>query len=73
METLLKIKVLQEYTKDAIVDPKDGQLKYTIDKKKYEDVGVITTYIFREINFHTSWNNYPHQVWEKNEDFAQQD
>jgi hypothetical protein len=28
-------------------------------------MGVITTYILQEIWFHTSWIDFPHQVWKK--------
>lgn len=49
METLLKSKGLWQYTKVCILDPSDAQVKVIMDKKKDEVVGVITTYISREI------------------------
>jgi hypothetical protein len=49
METLLKSKGLWKYIKVAIPDPTNAPTKFTIDGKKYEAVGVITTYISREI------------------------
>lgn len=36
-----------------------------VNGKKYEVVGVTTTYISREIRFHSSANNYPNKVWKK--------
>jgi hypothetical protein len=36
----------------VIPDSKDEQLKFTIERKKDEVVGVITTCILREIHFH---------------------
>jgi hypothetical protein len=43
-----------EVYKVVIPDPKDDQVKFVIDGKKDEVVGVITTYISQEIHFHTS-------------------
>lgn len=51
--------------KTAMPDPKDDQHQFVFEKKKDEDVGFITTYISREIHFHTSGLNCPHQVWKK--------
>jgi hypothetical protein len=63
METLLKSKGLWKYTKTVIPDPMDDQMKFVVDGKKDEVVGVITTYISWEIQFHTSGINFPHQVY----------
>jgi len=65
METLLKSKGLWQFTKTAVPDPKDDQQKFVIDGKKDEVVGVITTYISREIRFHTSGIDCPNNVWKK--------
>jgi len=43
---------------------KDDQHKFFIDEKD-EVVGVIMTYISRDIHFHTSMVNYPNVVWKK--------
>jgi hypothetical protein len=43
MDTLLKIKWLWKYTKANVPDPKDDQVNFFIDGKKYEVIGVITT------------------------------
>ena len=45
--------------------PSDAQKKFVIDGKKDEFVGVITTYISCEIQFHTSRIDCPHEVWNK--------
>ena len=37
----------------------------TIEVKKDEVVGVFTTYIVREIHFHTSGIDCPHAIWAK--------
>jgi hypothetical protein len=65
METLLKRKGLWHYTKLIILDPKDDQMKFVINGKKYEDVGVTTTYISHDIHFHTSGIVSPHEVSKK--------
>ena len=65
METLLKRKGLWHFMKTSIVDLMDVDAKFSIDVKKDEVVGVIMTYISREIHFHTSVINYPHAVWTK--------
>jgi hypothetical protein len=57
METLLKSKGLWQYTKVVILDLKDDQVKFVVDGKKDEAIGVITTYISQEIHFHTSKTN----------------
>jgi hypothetical protein len=49
METLWKIKVLWQYTKVVIPDPTDASKNVAMDGKKDEVVGVIMTYILREI------------------------
>jgi hypothetical protein len=49
METLLKSKGLWHYTKVMIPDPTDTHEKFVVDGKKYEAMGVITTYILQEI------------------------
>jgi hypothetical protein len=54
MESLLKIKGLWKYMKILIPDSTANQKKFVVDKKKDEDMGVITTYILQEIWFHTS-------------------
>jgi hypothetical protein len=43
----------------------DDQVKFVVDGKKDEVVGVITTYILWEIRFHMNGINYPHQFWKK--------
>jgi len=58
-------KIIKKYTKDVIPYLKDDQVKFVIDIKKYEFVGVIMTYIYREIFFHTSGVDCPHEVWKK--------
>jgi hypothetical protein len=63
METLLKIKGLWKYIKVVIPNLKDDQIKFDIDRKKYEVVWFITTYISREILFHISGIDCPHEVW----------
>jgi hypothetical protein len=63
IEILLKSKGLWKYTKTVILDPMDDQVKFVIDDKKHEAVGVIMTCISWEIRFHTSGINCPHQVW----------
>jgi hypothetical protein len=45
METLLKIKGLWKYTKTDILEHKVEHVKFVVDGKKYEVVGVIMTYI----------------------------
>jgi hypothetical protein len=45
--------------------PKDDQVIFVIDVKKYEAFGVIMTYISWEIHFHTSGIKFPHEVWKK--------
>jgi hypothetical protein len=65
METLLKSKGLWKYTKVMIPDPTYDQKKFVVDGKKDEVVGVIMTYILREIRFHLSGIDCPHQVWKK--------
>ena len=54
METLLKSKGLWKYMKMTIPETTDAAAKFVINGKKYEAGGVITTYISREIHFHTS-------------------
>jgi len=65
MESLLKSKVLWSFTKTMIPNLKDDKHKFVIDGRKDEVLGVITTYIFREIHFHTSGNDYPNKLWKK--------
>jgi hypothetical protein len=65
METLLKRKGLWQYMKVVIPDPTDDQVKFVVDGKKDEAVGVIMTYISWEIDFHLSGIDCPHQVWKK--------
>jgi hypothetical protein len=43
METLLKSKELFQYTKVEIIDPRDTQTNFVLDRKKDEVVGVIMT------------------------------
>lgn len=62
METLLKTKGLSQNTKIVIPKPIDSHAKFFIDGKKDEEVEVIMTYILREICFHTSAIDYPHEV-----------
>jgi hypothetical protein len=63
METLLKSKGLWKYMKIVILDTTYDQAKIVFDGKKDDVVGVITTYISREIQFHISGIDCPHQVW----------
>ena len=65
METLLKIKGLWKYNNVSISYLTNDQAKFVIDKNKDEAIGVIMTYISRDINFHTSRIDYPHVVWSK--------
>lgn len=65
MEMLLKSKGLWQYTKAVILDLSDASAKFIVDGKKDEPIRVITTYISREIWFHTSGIAYPHEVWKK--------
>ena len=51
--------------KVSIPDLSDDQVKFIIDRKKNEVVGVITTYISYEIQFHMSGVDFPHDVWNK--------
>ena len=62
METLLKGKDLWQYMKVSIPDSSNDQAKFVIDRKKDEVAGVITTYISREMQFHTSGIDCPHEV-----------
>jgi hypothetical protein len=63
METPLKSKILCQYTKIVIPYSTDDQTKFSVDGKKDEVVGFITTYILWEIWFHLSGIDYPHQLW----------
>jgi hypothetical protein len=65
METPLKRKGLWKYTNISIPYPIDDHEKFVVDGKKDKDVGVITTYISWEIQFHLSGIDCPHQVWRK--------
>ena len=65
METSLKSKGLWQYKKAAILDQSNALAKFVINRKKDEVVGVITTYISQEIQFHTSGIDCPHDVWKK--------
>ena len=65
METLLKIKGLWKYNNVAISYLTNDQAKFFIDKNKDEAIGVIMTYISREIRFHIKGINFPHVVWGK--------
>jgi hypothetical protein len=63
METLFKSKGLWQYSKTVIPVLTNNQMKFDVDIKKDEVVGVIMTYISWEIQFHTGGINFPHQVW----------
>lgn len=65
METLLKSKGIQQYTKIVIPDPANAATKFAVDRKKDEVVGGITTYISREIWFHTNGIDCPHAIQKK--------
>ena len=65
MEMLLKSKGLWKYMNTVIPDPFEATVKFLVDEKKDEDVGVIMTYISHEIWFHTSGIDFPHVVWKK--------
>jgi hypothetical protein len=65
METLLKSKGMWWYMNIMIPDPTNNHAKFVVDGEKDEAVGFITNYISREIHFHLSGINYPHQVWKK--------
>ena len=54
METLLKSKGISQYTKAMIPNPSNDLSMSVVDGKKDEDVGLITTYISKEIQFSTS-------------------
>ena len=62
METLLKRKGLWNFKKTAITNPTDVDAKFVINVKNDEIVGVNTTYISREIHFHTSGLDCPHSI-----------
>jgi len=47
----------------VILDLTDAAAKFVIEEKKEEVVGVIMTYILREIHFHISRINCPHDFW----------
>ena len=51
--------------KVSIPNPSNSQEKFVIERKKDEVVGVITTYMSRAIQFHTSGIDFPHEVWKK--------
>jgi len=63
METLLKSKGLWKYTNNVILVLVDAHTKFIIVGKKHEAVEIITTYISREIRFHTSTIDCPHDVF----------
>jgi hypothetical protein len=65
METLMKSKGFLQYTKVSIIDLSNNQVKFIINGYKDEALGVITTYISREIRFHTTGIDFPHEVWKK--------
>ena len=65
METLLKSKGLQKYTKDTIPNSSNASAKFIVDKNKDEAIGVITTYISQYIQFHTTRFNFPHKLQKK--------
>jgi len=65
MKILLKRKVLWQYTTIVIPYLTDTVVKFVIGGKKDEAIGVITTYISREICFHTSRIDGPHEFWNK--------
>ena len=62
METLLKRKALCNFTDIFIAHLMDFDAKFDIDVKKDEFVGVIMTYISKEINFHISGIDFHHVV-----------
>lgn len=62
METILKSKLSWQYMKTMIPNPTDDYEKFVVDGKKDEVVGVITTYISQEIQFHIIGIDFPHQV-----------
>jgi hypothetical protein len=65
MEVLLKSKGLWKYKKTVIPDPIVDWENFDVDGNKDEVVGVIMTYILREIHFHISGIKFPHKVWNK--------
>jgi hypothetical protein len=65
MGTLLNRKGSSKYMKISILDPTYYQEKFIVYGKKDEAVGVIMTYISREIRFHINGIDFPHQVWKK--------
>ena len=65
METLLKSKGIRQYMKTIIPYLKVDQVKFVINEKKYEAIGIITTYISRDIYLHTSKIDCPHEAWKK--------
>ena len=48
-----------------VLDPKDEHNKLIINGKKDKCIGIMTTYISREIYFHISRINYPNQLRKK--------
>ena len=62
METLLKSKILWQFTKATIVGSKDDQHKFIFDKKKDGDIRVNTTHMLKEIHFHSSMINWHYQL-----------
>ena len=61
----MKSKGLWHFTKNSIAYLMDVDAKFSIDVKKDEVVGIITTYILREICFHTSGIDNPHIILTK--------
>ena len=62
MEALLKTKGLWKYMKTTILYPSHDQVKFVIDEKKDEAIGVVTTYISQDIHFHRSGINCLHAI-----------
>jgi hypothetical protein len=65
METILKCKGLWKYMKIVIPDPTYDHANFYFNGKKDEVVGVMKTYISREIQFYFNGINFPHQFWKK--------
>ena len=65
MEILFKRKGLWKFMNISIVNLADFDSKFVININKDGAMGVITTYISRDIRVHTSEIDCPHSIWTK--------
>ena len=65
METLLKSKGIWNFINISIADSNDAEDNFSINRKNVEVMGIIMTYILRDIFFHTREINCPHVIWTK--------